>query len=216
MRTLQFLCVTLILVGCAGQSAEWNAAGNDALRIGDSETALQAYQSAQALAPDQPEPYLNAAVVYAALADDRRAEAAVQQVLASADPVMLAHTYYNLGNLYFQRGQFDLAVSAYREALLRTPDDADARYNLELALQQLTPPPPPPASATPTPEPSAGDQSPTPTPTTNPESDGAAPEGAQPMTGAEAQALLDSLDPNFQPLNLTPAPSADDPAGQDW
>jgi hypothetical protein len=36
------------------------------------------------------------------------------------------------------------------------------------------------------------------------------------MTESEAQALLDSLDPNFQPLNLTATPAAADSAGQDW
>jgi tetratricopeptide (TPR) repeat protein len=216
MRVISVLLI-LMLAACAVSSAERNNAGNAALTAGDVQAALRGYQSAQALAPDQAEPYLNAASAYAMLDDDRRAQAAMQQALTSPDPRLIAHAYFNLGNIYFMRGQYDLAISAYRETLLRTPDDADARYNLELALQRAVPTLTPPATATPTPEPPADDPSATATPPPTPESDSQTlPQNTQPMTEAEAQALLDSLDPNFRPLNLTGTPSTGDVEEQDW
>lgn len=60
-----------------------------------------------------------------------------------------AAAWYNAGNARYRIAQpvdaeegteaalryWDSAVAAYREALLRTPDDADAKHNLELALR---------------------------------------------------------------------------------
>ena len=46
----------------------------------------------------------------------------------------LAAEYYNLGNAYLQLERYELAVGYY-ERSLRLADDAEARYNLALALQ---------------------------------------------------------------------------------
>jgi tetratricopeptide (TPR) repeat protein len=216
-HSLAYHLLIVILVGCTQSSAERNTAGNSDLAAGNAEAALLDYQAAQALAPDQPEPYLNAASAYAALDDIHRAQQAMDLVTTSVDPRKIAQAYYNLGNIYFMHERYDLAVDSYQEALLRMPDDADARYNLELALQRLMPTPPPANSATPTPQQPDGDLAATATATSSPEPDGwAGLQAAQPMTESEAQALLDSLGSSFQPLSLTMTPAPGESVEQDW
>jgi len=45
--------------------------------------------------------------------------------------------HYNLGNTHFSQTEWEAAVEAYKEALRLEPDDLNAKYNLELALQNL-------------------------------------------------------------------------------
>jgi mxaK protein len=79
----------------------------------------------------------------AALALYKRAELA-------GDPAMQAAARYNSGNVYFREGMamrgadneqqalplLELAKGSYRQALKQTPEDWDARYNLERVLRQ--------------------------------------------------------------------------------
>ena len=68
-------------------------------------------------------------------------ESAEKSYLGSLDPRIpvedQAEALYNLGNTYFQPQKFDKAAQAYVEALKRTPKDAEAKYNLELARRML-------------------------------------------------------------------------------
>ena len=41
-----------------------------------------------------------------------------------------AKAHYNMGNIYFQKGEFELASREYYQAVTLMPDDADAHYNL--------------------------------------------------------------------------------------
>ena len=60
-------------------------------------------------------------------------------------PGLQERSDYNLGNSYMwlsraetdRRGTLQSAVSAYEEALLLDPNDADAKWNLEVALERL-------------------------------------------------------------------------------
>ncbi len=58
--------------------------------------------------------------------------------LSYADQEALAASgFFNQGNSAFNSQDPATAVESYRQALLRNPGDLDAKYNLELALQQL-------------------------------------------------------------------------------
>jgi tetratricopeptide (TPR) repeat protein len=46
-------------------------------------------------------------------------------------------SYYNLGNTVFNAGDLQSAVEAYKRSLLISPDDQDAKYNLEYALRMI-------------------------------------------------------------------------------
>lgn len=52
---------------------------------------------------------------------------------AESDPVLsldAAKAHYNMGNIYFQRGEYEIAAREYYQAVTLMPDDADAHYNL--------------------------------------------------------------------------------------
>ena len=70
--------------------------------------------------------------------DEGRYEEAVtayQQILSRGlfDP----RVYYNLGNAYFKLGRLGPAILHYERALKLSPDDREARHNLELARGQI-------------------------------------------------------------------------------
>jgi Ca-activated chloride channel family protein len=44
---------------------------------------------------------------------------------------------YNLGNAAYKQGDYQTAVQNFKQALALDPSNADARYNLELALREL-------------------------------------------------------------------------------
>lgn len=223
-RFWRFMLLGLV-TGCGVQPAEHNRAGIGLYQQGDFPAAVRAYQSAQVSAPDQAEFYLNAGMAFAQLGDTSRAISAFNQALKTADEIVAAQVYYDLGNVYYQMRRFPDAIEAYEQALLRQPDNADARYNLELTLQQIVPPTPtPPPQATPE---SSGE---TPAPTLSPENNSVAtptqvPEeqatsettGASNGLSADAAAqLLDAVQENQKILNdATPMPSDATPQ-QDW
>ncbi|MBZ0278223.1 MAG: tetratricopeptide repeat protein, partial [Anaerolineae bacterium] len=195
------VCVAgvILLAGCAVNPAERNNAGNVLYQQGDFAGASAAYALAEVSAPDQPEPYYNAASALAQAGDLETAVAALNQALKTADEPLQAQAYYNLGNVYYALGQFEEAVSAYQQTLLLHPDDADARYNLELALRRI-PPPSDDNGGAETPTPESGDSSQqTPTPdqsTTAAETATPTPENA--LSPQDAERLLDSAAQNQQ------------------
>jgi Ca-activated chloride channel family protein len=80
-----------------------------------------------------------------ALGDTAAARQALGRVARSVDPEMRRRALYNLGLLALRMSQRDSArreqwleeaVARYREVLLLSPGDRDAKWNLELALRQ--------------------------------------------------------------------------------
>ena len=43
-----------------------------------------------------------------------------------------AKAHYNMGNIYFQKGEFEIAAREYYQAVTLMPDDPDSHYNLAL------------------------------------------------------------------------------------
>lgn len=214
------ICVAgvILLAGCAVNPAERNNAGNVLYEQGDFAGASAAYALAEVAAPDQPEPYYNAASALAQEGDLEFAVAALHQALKTADESLQAQAYYNLGNVYYALGQFEQAVSAYQQTLLLRPDDADARYNLELALRRI-PRPPDDHGGAETPTPESGDssqQTPTPDQTTAVEPATPTPENA--LSPQDAERLLDSAAQNQQVLGGMLSTPGDLPAtpAKDW
>jgi Ca-activated chloride channel homolog len=56
---------------------------------------------------------------------------------ASKDPQVQSGAKYNTGNTFMSEQQWQKAVDAYKEALRKNPQDADAKYNLSYALAKL-------------------------------------------------------------------------------
>jgi len=100
------------------------------------EQAVGAFDAALRLAPADPLARFNAGTSHLeAGAPD--ASALLEQAAAAAAPALAPAAWYNLGNARLGGGDARGAIDAYREALLRRPDFAAAKHNLELALREL-------------------------------------------------------------------------------
>jgi Ca-activated chloride channel family protein len=137
VTTLALLLLTVFLTACSASAERLIAQGNRAFDEGAHEEALQAYQSAQELAPETAAPLYNIASTHYRQGMYPEALQFLQQALTNTGDELAQHSFYNSGNTFFQMEQWESAVEAYKEALRCDPGDMDAKYNLELALQQI-------------------------------------------------------------------------------
>ncbi|RME97574.1 MAG: tetratricopeptide repeat protein [Chloroflexi bacterium] len=129
---------SVLAVSACGASAETlNNRGNDAFANQDYEAALSAYRQAEDQSPELAQPHYNAANALYRTQNFEQAQQEIAQVLAKDDGTLATDSTYNLGNTYFQAGQFEPAIEAYKETLRLNPDDVQAKHNLELALKQI-------------------------------------------------------------------------------
>lgn len=147
LRTLRGLLALSIGIGaalsvlsaasCASPQSELVGQGNRAFEQGDFDAATQRYQRAEVEAPDISEPYYNAG--NSLLRQDRADDAArhLEQALRNAGHELSADAAFNLGNAYFESGDYAAAAQAYADSLRRAPEEIDAKHNLELALQKM-------------------------------------------------------------------------------
>jgi hypothetical protein len=137
MTTMIVTALALLLTACSPSAARLTADGNDAFAQQAYDEALQAYSEAQAKSPELAEPYYNAANALYREGQYEEALKALQTAAQVAQSDALAqNSFFNAGNAAFNTQGWDTAIGAYRQALLRNPDDLDAKINLELALQQ--------------------------------------------------------------------------------
>lgn len=105
----------------------------------NAEAAAQASDTAHRLAPDDPRTGFNAGTAHLEAGQARDAAKLLEPAAKALDkkaPELAPAAWYNLGGAQLSAGDSAAAVEAYRQALLRNPDDADAKWNLELALQE--------------------------------------------------------------------------------
>jgi Ca-activated chloride channel family protein len=126
---------------------ERTAAAIEAYRKGDGAGAAAAADSALRLAPSAPEArvnpgtapealaHFNSGTAHLAAGDKRKAVEHLQQAAKEAGPELSAAAHYNLGNARLAAGDNGAAVEAYKQALRAEPANADAKFNLELALR---------------------------------------------------------------------------------
>ncbi len=55
----------------------------------------------------------------------------------SVNDSIKADAWHNLGNIYYEKKQYEKAVEAYKNSLRLRPDDDETRYNYALAKQKL-------------------------------------------------------------------------------
>jgi tetratricopeptide (TPR) repeat protein len=109
--------------------------GNDGRKraVEDADTALR-------LAPDDPLVQYDGGTARLAGGDTGSAapllERAGQALARQGDLGRAAAAHYNLGNARLDAGDAAAAVEAYKQALREAPGDRDAKWNLELALEQ--------------------------------------------------------------------------------
>lgn len=104
---------------------------------GNHPEALRDFEGAAHARPDDPTLRFNLAD--GLYKNGRYDEAATLFRALGSDPAapFAPAARFNLGNSLYQKKDYPGAVEAYRDALRLTPDDEDARRNLELALRAL-------------------------------------------------------------------------------
>ncbi|MES1244035.1 MAG: tetratricopeptide repeat protein [Acidobacteriota bacterium] len=101
--------------------------------------AEKAAETAHRLAPEESRTGFNAGTASLEAGHARAAAKLLEpaaRVLDKQAPELAPGAWYNLGGAQLGAGDSAAAVEAYRQALLRDPGDADAKWNLELALQE--------------------------------------------------------------------------------
>ncbi len=127
--------------------------GNRLYRDGRYTEAVEAYREALADGDDSPVLRYNLGTALVRLGRYDEAEQHLRAALASIDPDTRERTYYNLGNRFLEAGRasedpearsrlLEAAADAYKRALRLDPSDTDAKWNLELALQEQQKSPP--------------------------------------------------------------------------
>ena len=137
------MAAILTLLTAYGQTeakAQYNEA-NVAFDQEEFEQALDKYERVRKELPNRPEPVYNAANARYKLENYEEAQGELEEALLDAydvdDEDLAASTLFNLGNVFFQAEEYEDAIEAYKEVLRQSPDDVDAKHNLELALRQI-------------------------------------------------------------------------------
>ncbi len=143
MRVRQWLMLLLLgtplIVGFLWPgTVEWLCTrGVRQYRNMDFNRAKRSFERALERDPDNPTIMHNRAM---ALHQEGRLEEAAEGFRAAAkaaDDDLAADAWYGLGNTLFRAGEFAGAIDAYREALRIDPSDPEAKFNLEIAWQQM-------------------------------------------------------------------------------
>jgi len=119
--------------------------GNKYLKDGDPKAARGEFESAQIDAPDEAFIPYNIGTTY--VLEGNFDEAKRYFELANTmtkDAGLKAKIAYNLGHVAFYEGKRDEAINHYKDCLRLTPNDADAKYNIEYIRAGKTPKQPPP------------------------------------------------------------------------
>ena len=100
-------------------------------RAGKYDAALQAFQSALVLEPDNERIHYDAGRVLYELKREPEAADQFQLGALTHSRALRARTLYNLGNAQVRQGHLDEAITSYTMALVQQPGDREAQQNLE-------------------------------------------------------------------------------------
>jgi tetratricopeptide (TPR) repeat protein len=111
--------------------------GNEAYTKSNMEEALKLYREAEIERPKQPVLDYN---IGTALYNQNKYDEALQRygkAVFSDDPKFQTDAFYNMGSTFFRAEKYQEAIAAFQKCLETSPDDVDAKYNLELARKKL-------------------------------------------------------------------------------
>ena len=135
------LALALALAGAGFRLLAQEPAGNRAYRHSDYERAAARYREALANGRDDARLRYNLGIALLRLGETAAARQHLSKALEARSPELRARAFYNLGNAIAVGAsageELRDAIDAYRRSLLLKPDQQDARWNLELAMQRL-------------------------------------------------------------------------------
>jgi Ca-activated chloride channel family protein len=124
--------------GAAAQENRLLRKGNELYEQQQYPAATEAYQKALEQNPASVTGLFNAGnALYRQKQLEQARKAMEQAARHAARPEQKAAAHYNLGNTYMAERKWQEAVDVYKQSLRLNPADADARYNLNYALQML-------------------------------------------------------------------------------
>lgn len=133
--------LALLVAGCGetgGAAERLNGEANRAYNAGDYQAALDTYRRANVERPDLTEINYNEGNTLHRMGQFARAVSESQRAAAEGTNDTRFRAYYALGNHYARQDKWREAYESYRNALILSPADLDAKYNLEVALRRLT------------------------------------------------------------------------------
>lgn len=135
---MRFTLIILVGLLVSGFTVNDARKANEAYERGDYEEAVQLYRSAIQQDPENPRLYFNLGNALAKTGDQDEAARAYEQYRSmTGNPGDESLADYNQGRMLTDAENYEEALKYFREALKKNPDDADARYNYELAKRRL-------------------------------------------------------------------------------
>ncbi len=137
IRTTIILLISVFLVGWFGSWSRLMKSGSEAYWSQDYDAAVQVYQEAVLNQPNNHIAHYNLGAALYKKEKYHEAATTFRKSLLKGEIPNEAAVYYNIGNAQFQMQDFTGAIDSYKHSLRLEPNDADAKHNLELALQLL-------------------------------------------------------------------------------
>jgi tetratricopeptide (TPR) repeat protein len=133
-----FLLFATTLCSC-GRGMLRVAYGNYKYAQGEYGQATISYIRALESARDRSVLVYNLGNVYHALGETESAIDALNRAASEGSwDELVFRAHYNLGNIYYELGNYSGAVDSYIASLMASPNDIDAKINLELALKKMS------------------------------------------------------------------------------
>lgn len=129
---LSFLCFTLPVL--AGVSGDLRKSGKlySQKKYGQ---ALEKYNDVLKNSPNNEQASFGAGASAYYLKDYKTAAQSFEQV-TKQNGLRTQDALFNLGNTHYRAGQKEQAIAAYRQAILKNPQDKEAIHNLQILLQE--------------------------------------------------------------------------------
>jgi tetratricopeptide (TPR) repeat protein len=109
----------------------------EAYSSGVYDKALQGFVDELVERPEDPSVLFNVASAHYQMKNYKDAEEVLTRVALSGDPKLRSEALYNLGNCAYRQGRLQDAAELYKTALELTPDDQDAKFNLEFVRDEI-------------------------------------------------------------------------------
>jgi Ca-activated chloride channel family protein len=119
------------------EGEELSLKGNKNEALEAYEQALKYYRDAEIEKPESPELSYNLANVMYQQEKYPDALEKYYKGLSTEKPKDQAAAYYNMGNALYRSGKYPEAIQAYQKCLDITPDDEDAKYNIEFVRKKM-------------------------------------------------------------------------------